>query len=237
MIRAQVNLLPPELGEQVRAHRVRLAIGVALVGWLGLLGGVHMVKVAAVEDVRAERDVQQTEIVRRQGVKAQLAPYGQMQARLDEGNTVLMAAMQDEVAVAELLDEVAQAFPPSASMRSLALDVSPLFGAAGAVAAAAPVAEAAADPAAPVDPAAELGPIGRLTFDGYTVEGYAPGVESVLVGFSAGNRLVDGYAAAAQEEDLGGVLVTGFSGRADVTREARTGRYAQGLPTADQEAE
>ena len=236
MIHAQVNLLPPELGAQVRARRVQLAIGIALVGWLGLLGGVHAVKSAAVEDVRAERDVQQTEIVRLQGVKAQLTPFGQMQARLDEGNTVLMAAMQGEVAVSQLLDEVAQAFPPSASMRSLTLDVSPTFAAAGAGAVAAPVAAAVADPAAPVDPAAELGPIGRLTFDGYTVEGYAPGVESVLVGFSAGSRLVDGYAAAAQEEDLGGVLVTGFSGRADVTREARTGRYAQGLPPADQEA-
>lgn len=230
MSTAQVNLLPPELGAEDLARRIRLAAGAAVLGWVVVLGGVHTVTLAAVAETRDARDAQQTEVTARQATVAELLPFGQLLTRRDEGNTLLTAAMDREVAVAQLLDEIARAFPTAASMRSITLDVSTSPAIAGVV----PV---ATDPAGAPDPAADSGPIGGLTFEGYTIEGYAPGVQSVLEAFSQGNRLVDGYAVSAQEEDLEGVLVTGFSGRADVTKDALTGRYANGLPPTTPPAE
>lgn len=252
---ARVNLLPPELSRDRARQRRTMLVGLGVLGWVAVLVAVHLIQLAGLRDVRDTRDREAAEVAQRQAAVATLQPFAELQADVEEGNAVLAAAMADDVAVATLLDDVAAALPPTASLRTLQLTLTGTGdpaapGAPGAptpAAAPAPAASPAPAPAAngapqaspaPAAPAPAPGPapaptpIGQLTFEGYTVEQYSPGVEAVLLGFQDATAFVDGYAVGAQREEGADAAtpVTAFSVRANVTTAARTGMYAQGLP-------
>jgi len=246
-----VDLLPPEVGERITRRRVMVVTGSLLALWLLGLGAILLVTLASLDRAREERDVAQAEVTRLQGRVTELAPFGQLEARLAEQNTILATAMGEEVSTAAVLNDLALTFPASSSLRTLTLTLQQAVPGDGTGAVPAPAPPAApsptpqasegaagtdgeaATPAPPGPPVAATpapGAIGLLSVEGYSTEGYAPGVESVLVQVDQAERIDGPYVTGAQVEELSSTQVTGFSATADISPAAYTDRYRNGLP-------
>lgn len=252
---ARVNLLPPEIGQRSARRRVIAAATGLLVLYAGLLVALYAVKSAEVARATRERDAAQADLSTLQARQAELAPYGELDAEVSGRNALLVWAMVFEVSSARILNELSLEFPADSSLRSLSLLIDPL-AAPGAVPAPAGIAapdgtaaptegaaEGAAEgtavpitpvPAPPVPPitdamVAARTVIGAVTYEGYSVDQYAPGVEAVLVDLDDVPGFADPYALSAQIELIGETEVTGFSGQADLTSEAYTDRFSNGL--------
>jgi hypothetical protein len=248
---ARVNLLPPEIGQRSARRRLVYAVSGLLVVYVLLLGALFAVKLGQVGEARRQRDAAQAGLVALQSQVTALAPYRQLDTDLTQRNQVLVAAMALEVSAARVLNELSLAFPASASLRTLNLTVEPPANAAAVPAAPAPAATTgeggaapseapsgapvAPAPAAPAtsplpDPSAAAATVvGGVTYDGYSVDEYAPGVQTLLVNLSTVPGFADPLALSAQAELVGTTEVTGFSGVADLTGQIYTRRYERGL--------
>lgn len=210
---AHVNLLPPELAQRSRAARTRGITIAAVVAWVAVLAVFYLLKLGAVAGVENERDLAQQEVDRLEAQVAELQPYADLDRQLAARNDLLAAAMATEVSWARLLNDVAIAFPGNASLLS--------FNAAtGPGAAAAQQAEAEASDAE----------AGRLEFTGYSVQEFAPGVESVLQRLNDVRGIRDSYLSEGADEVREGTAVTSFAGAGDLDEEIFTRRYLEGLP-------
>jgi Tfp pilus assembly protein PilN len=204
---ARVNLLPRESVERIRARRMVVGTGVAVVVYILLLGVLYMFKLAEVERVREQRDDEQAEVDRLQARVAELQQYRDLANELEARNGVLAAAMAAEIGWARVLNDLSLAFPGTSSLSSLSAT--------------------AADP--PVG--TELGEqAGTLVFTGYSVERYAPGVESVLIEFDKVRAFFNPYLSSAAQAAIGVTEVTNFNGSVQLDDEAYTRRYEDGLP-------
>lgn len=244
---ARVNLLPPEVSRRSAQRRATMITAALLLLYLVLLGLLYAVKLVQVNEARAARDATQAEVAAVQSQLAALQPFRELDAQIQERNRLLAGAMASEVSVARLLNELSLTFPATSSLRALSVtlqppppaDASPAPAPApGATPAPAPAPGATPAPEpvpSPAPGAAEAGveadePIGTVTFEGYSVEQYSPGVEAVVVDVARVPGFRDPFVAAAQVEQIGDEDVTAFSGNADVTATAYTRRYEGGLP-------
>lgn len=210
---ARVNLLPRELEEQARTRRsTGWTIG-AVALWAALLGVLYIAKLADVNEAREERDRTQQQVQTAQAELDSLQRYAELDAQVNERNRLLAAAMATEISWARVLNDLALTFPASSSMLSF-------------VGTAAGAGEAGVDGTGPVNSESVAG----ATFNGYSVERYAPGVERVLVKFGEVDTFFNAYLTEAAEEERGRTEVTAFNGTFQLNDEAYTGRYAQGLP-------
>lgn len=250
---ARVNLLPPEIGQRSARRRVVVVVSGLLALYAVLLVALYLVKSAEVAQATRDRDSAQAVLAVLQSEAAELEPFRALDTELDERNAVLVSAMSLEVSGARILNELSLAFPANSSLRSLLMTVAPPVpvavpvaapvpaeGAAPAEGAPAAPAEGAALPVAPV-PVAPTLPlivdpvlaartvIGAATYDGYSVDKYAPGVETLLVDLDEVPGFADPFALSAQIELIGDTEVTGFGGQVDLTAEAYTRRYVRGL--------
>lgn len=243
---ARVNLLPPEIGLRTARRRVVTVVAGLMALYAVLLVTLYLVKSAELAQATKDRDAAQTQLVVLQTEVAELAPFGLLAMELNDHNAVLVAAMSLEVSGARILNELSLAFPANSSLRALILTVSPPVPVPAPVAApppapgATPAAEGEAVPVVPEvvapvvpptgDPAlAAQTVIGVMTYEGYSVDQYAPGVETLLVDLEEVPGFSDPYALTAQAELIGEDEVTGFGGQVDLTAEAYTRRYARGL--------
>ena len=210
---ARVNLLPREIAERARTRRTAswtiLAVGLFAVA----LFGVYLLKVGQVNDAEDERDAAQATVTQLEAEKATLQEFADLDAEVTERNTLLAAAMATEISWARALNDLALTFPASSSLTGLTA------GMEGA---------AAADSAA--EPDANPRSIASMTFKGYSVERFAPGVERVLLKFSDVGMFFNSYLETAAVEERGNTRVTAFDGSLVLTEDARTGRYVNGLP-------
>jgi hypothetical protein len=234
----RVNLLPPEIANRARQRRaVRLTIA-ALVLYAVLLGLVYYARLQQVNDARVQRDADAAEVTRLQTELAALAPYRELVDERQERDAALAQAMAEEVSLARVLNEVALQFPANSSLTALSVDLRvpevPVAPApAPAPTPADPAAPVTADAAAPVTIAPVTGEqpiIGLVTYAGYTVDRYAPGIEGLLQSVDRVPAFVDTFVTAAQIEVLGEGEVTSFSGTSDIDANAYTRRYEEGLP-------
>lgn len=236
----RVNLLPPEIAQRTRQRRLLGVVGGLLVLYVVLLAALYVVKLDRVNRARDARDTAQAELQTLQTRLVALSPFRVLEQELEQRNAVLAQAMVREVSTARLLNELALVFPASSSLRTLTLSLQP-DPAVAAVAAPPPPADAtgAAPPTpaptpiptpAPAPPDLTEPIIGAVTFDGYSVDEYAPGVRSVVVDLRGVPGFVEPKVVTAQIEDLEGAEVTGYVGDADIDASAYTRRYADGLP-------
>lgn len=209
---ARVNLLPPEIAVRARRRREAGITGAALGGYLVLLLLIYLLKLGAVADARNDRE-EATRIVQDlQAEVASLAEFAELDRRLTARNDLLAAAMAKEMAWARILNDLALAFPGSSSL--LTLEATQV-GAATAEVQGAPVLADA---------------VGTIEFSGYTVERYAPGVESAVVKFREVRSFRQPYLTQASELIRNQAVVTGYDGTVRLTDEAFTNRYVEGLP-------
>lgn len=202
----RVNLLPSEVAERNREARQRAGIAAAAVGLIGILGVLYLVQLSRVDNANEELAAEQARVAELQAEVAQLQEFQELQSQREAADTLLSSAFADEVSFAGILQDLAAVYPTDSQVDSLTVALT----------------EGAQ---------AELGavrvPIGRITAGGATLQGHAPGLERLLleldkvasfsnVFFSNSTRSEDGIAAFSLDIDLG--------------KEARTGRYDEGLP-------
>lgn len=210
----RVNLLPREYEERARGRRMVALVLLGVLVWIGLLAFVQLAKFEAVDEARRERDDAAAEVAMLQSELAQLDAFADIAARVDATNALLIAAMGGEVSWARILNDVALTFPATSSLRSLTGQLT-----------------TAAAPTAPTDvfePGAD--DIGFAEFEGYSIERFAPGVESVLLRFGDVRAFYQTFLQEAAEEDIEEVEVTSFLGQVRLDSSALTNRYAEGLP-------
>lgn len=208
---AGVNLLPQEIDTERRARRRATLSAIGVVVFIAVLGGLYVHKLDQVREAEQARDEAATEVANLEQELAQLQEYRELADLLDARNAVLADAMSDEVSFARGLNDLALAFPASASMESLNLTL------------------VAAEPAG--DGAITFGtPVAEVAYTGYSTERYAPGVETVLIEFDRVSSLFNVYMSNAAEEERGTTEVINFNGTAGMDETARTGRYDDGLP-------
>lgn len=209
-----INLLPEE--ERLRARERRRAgiTTVVVLLFAVALGGIYFLKDGAVDNARERRDAAQQQVAELRAEVASLQQFADLAAQLQTGNDLLAFAMGGEVSVARLLNDLALSFPSSASLTNFTME---LLG------------EQDAAQAGEIDPGAA---VAAMTYTGYSVERFAPGVEVVLLDLSRIPGLTSTFLQTAADTDIGDVGVTNFDGRARLDERVRTGRYADGLPEA-----
>lgn len=213
----KVNLLPPELQQRAQAERIR-NITIGLVGvFVLLLAGLYAVKLADVNRAREERDDAQLRVAQLEEELAELEEFRVLAEQLELRNDLLAAAMAREISWARVLNDLSLAFPSDSSLLTLSAASEP------------PVEPAAEEPAAE-EPAAEDAVIAGVSFTGYSVARYAPGVESVLLEFAEARGYQDPFLQTAGEAERGSTEVTSFNGSVDLNEAAYTDRYVEGLP-------
>lgn len=209
---ASVNLLPPQIAARARARRVTGATIAGVVVFCALLGGLYGLKLSDVAAAESERDDTRQEVARLQAEVDALAEFRQLGDAVVARNTLLAHAMSEEVSWASILNDLALTFPASGSLRTLDATLR------------APGEEALPGAVAFGDPIADI------TFTGYSVERVAPGVERVLISADEVDSFFNPFLVNSVAEEIGETGVTGFSASVQLDDEARTGRYAEGLP-------
>ena len=209
---ARVNLLPREIEERARSRRTTSWTIGAVAAYAALLGIVYIAKIGDLNAARAERDEAETTVTQLRSDLAELQEFAELDQQLTARNALLSASMATEISWARVLNDLSLTFPPSSSLLSLA--------------GAAETAEAEGTPAV----AGDTDSVATVTFEGYSVERFAPGVERVLVKFAEVQTYFNPYLSQAQETPRGQTDVTAFSGTMQLTEDAYTGRYAEGLP-------
>lgn len=207
---AHVNLLPPEHAQRKRVERAMRLSAVGLALWLAVLGGAHWYKSGEVEAARTERDVAQAEVTTLQTRVAELEPYRQLAAELEARNTLLAFAMEEEVSWAQVLNDLSLTFPADSSLLTLtATTEQPEVG----------------------EGEVDRGPsVASVAWTGYSVERYAPGVETTLIDFSEVRNFFGTFLSSADRGLIEETEVTNFNGSVQLDEEARTHRYDDGLP-------
>ena len=212
---ARVNLLPREIAERARTRRTTSWTVGAVAVFAALLGLLYLVKLGDVNAANQERDAAQALVDERQAELDSLEQFAQLDREVTARNALLSAAMATEISWARVFNDLALTFPASSSLLTLqaAMETAAQTGDTGTVA---------------PDPNSQS--IAGVTFEGYSVEQFAPGVERVLLKFSDVGMFINAFLTTANVEDRSGTFVTKFLGEFQLTEEARTGRYAEGLP-------
>lgn len=210
-----VNLLPREVALRRAQRRTVRASGAAVMIFAVALGGLHMMRGATIAQAEAERDAVQAQVVRLEAEVAQLEPFRLLADELEARNTLLASAMASEVSHARILNDLSLAFPAASSMRSLT------------IAASNPEADSAATAGQGIDPGAS---VATVSYQGYSTERVAPGVEAVLVEFDKVRSFFGSFIETAAVEAMDATDVTTFTGTVRLDDAALTHRYADGLP-------
>lgn len=188
-----------------------------MVLFVGVLGLVYVLKLAEVRSAEQTRDDAQVELVRLEGELAQLSEYRVLADQLEVRNTLLSTSMETEISFARVLNDLSLAFPANASLLTLTMEAAGADG------------SDVSQP--PEDGAINFGEsVATTTFTGYSVEGVAPGVETVLLDFDRTRAFFNAFLTTAAQDDIGGTEVTNFNGSVTLDRDAYTGRYRNGLP-------
>lgn len=212
---ARVNLLPREIEQRARARRTASYTVAAVAVFAALLGLIYLGKLGNLNDARSDRDAAQETVDERRAELASLEEFAQLDREVKARNALLSAAMATEISWARVLNDLALTFPPSSSMLTLE-------------AAAEGAAEAGLTDGAAPNPNSRS--IGSLAYQGYSVEEFAPGVERVLLKFADVDMFFNPYLAEATEDEQTRPGTVTFLGSLQLNQNARTKRYADGLP-------
>lgn len=176
-----------------------------------VLGVAYTLRLGDVASAEQARDEAQEEVALLQTRLDGLAEFRRLADRMDSRNALLTSAMAREIAYSQVLNNLSLAFPANASLETLTIaataDLPPATGAIS-------FGEAVAD----------------AEFSGYSVERYAPGVESVLVDFDRVHTFFNTLLTTASTSEIAETEVTSFNGSVSLDTNAYTGRYADGLP-------
>lgn len=214
---ATVNLLPDRYAEQLLERRWAAGVAAGLLALLLLLGLVGLGQSRRVGHAESERDTEQARTQQLTARRAELVPFRQLAEGIVERERVLAASMQTQVSWAGVLARLSAAFPPATALTSFSAESTvPPFS--------------AAPPPAGAD---DTSLIGTVTFNGYSVQAFAPGVTGMLQSLGTVTGLSEPQLVTADRGEVGESPVVTFDGGALVNGAALTGRYAEGLPAGE----
>jgi Tfp pilus assembly protein PilN len=193
----------------------------AVAAWVLVLGVVYGVKQADVNAARLARDEAQAEVTRLQGEVAELREFGELAQRLDAREALLAEAMSAEISYARLLNDLALSFPQTASLKTVAINRSGEDADGGD--------SGSADTDTSVVDFQDQA-VASADFTGYSVEQFAPGIERMLLDFENVRSFFNTYLSTATDVERGNTEVTQFEASVNLTEEAYTDRYREGLP-------
>ncbi len=201
----RVNLLPEETKQRGRASQQRMiAAGVVVVALLGL-GGVWFWSASQVRDAEDRLVAEQAVTAGLRGEQAELVAFSELANRRDRVNAVLAASLADEVSIAGILQDLAAVMPDDAQFDTLTVTI----GDAG-------------------DGTEEL--IGTLNITGQSLNSHAPGVERILLSLDKITTFGDLFLNSSTLDVEATEPIVAFSVDGGIRVEARTQRYADGLP-------
>ena len=212
---ARVNLLPREIEERARARKTTAWTIGAVAAYAALLVLVYVAKLGDLNAARDDRDNAEATVASLEAQLASLQEFADLDRQLTARNNLLSASMATEISWARVMNDLSLTFPPSSSMLQMTGE------AAGAD-------ETGASGTPPANPNSDS--VATVTFSGYSVERFAPGVERVLIKFDEVDTFFNPYLSEALEVPRGDTEVTTFAGTMQLTDEAYTDRYADGLP-------
>lgn len=179
---------------------------------VAVLGVVQVLRLAEVSRAEAARDEALQQVALLQIQLDGLAGFRQLAELMESRNALLASAMEQEIAYSQVLNNLSLAFPANASLQSLTI-------------------AAATSDGAPRTGEINFGEaVASAQFGGYSVERYAPGVETVLIDFDRVHTFFNTLLTTASSSMIAETEVTNFNGSVSLDRNAYTGRYADGLP-------
>jgi hypothetical protein len=205
----KVNLLPE--GTRVRAKQDQQRL-VAIGGFVLLvvaLGAGYAYQVDRVSDAQLELAAANEVIALNQRELAALAPFEQLETSLALSDEALTTALSSEISLAGVLQDAALVTPADVALTSLEFVTT--------------------DPIPTADGQVIRPAVARLIVTGETTADHAPGLERMLVEYDKISSLFNAHLASTTvDEEQPDVLI--FTLEADLGENARTGRYATGLP-------
>lgn len=214
---AGFNLLPARHAERIVERRWAGMVAGALLVLLLLLGLLGLTQSRRLGRAQSERAAEQVRAQQLTARRVELLPFRQLAEGIIQRERVLAASMQNQISWAGVLARISAALPPATALTS--------FGAESAV--------PASSEAAPPGPADDTALIGTVTFNGYSMQAFAPGVAGMLQSLGSVTGLSEPQLVTADRGEVGEAPVTTFDGGALVNGAALTGRYAEGLPPGE----
>lgn len=241
-IEVGVVLLPSRYADARRARRVTQAsviTGTLAVSAIALASALIW---RHTQELQVERDVLQARVDTLHSQQAALKEFQDQANKLSKVNNDLKTVMSSEVSWARMLNDLSMTVPATATLEGFSASITP---------------EAAANVASTVDPSlvpsktteddpnAEPKPpvsIGDISIEGYSIEKYSPGVETVLARFDEVLSYSDVFLSSTSKTQTEGVIAgqaTSSNGEVDksdfstvikIGPAALTGRYRDGLP-------
>lgn len=208
----RVNLLPPEIEEQRRFRRLQAALGIALLGVVGVVGALTWSASNAVTDAQTELDAAQARGTQLQAQQAQFAEVPVVFAQVEAATAQLEQAMGQEVRWSYFLNDLSLRVPDDVWLSSMTVaqnvDVNPV-----------------ATAAAPTDAYVATG-LGTVTFTGQGKR--HNDVATWLDALAKQASLTQPYFTSSAKDEIAveDSIVT-FSSTATITEEALSRRYAQ----------
>ena len=206
----RVNLLPEATKQRGQAKQQRV-VAAAVAGLLVLaLGGIWLWANNQVRQAEDQLAAEQSVTAGLRADQAELVAFRDLATRSDTAQETLRAALAGEVSLAGLLQDLAAVLPDDAQFDTLSITLVP------------------ATEAGESDERA-----GSLTISGRTLTAHAPGVERLLLSLDKIATLEDLFMTSSSlDQETAEEGVAAFTVDGQVSLNARTGRYAEGLPEA-----
>jgi Tfp pilus assembly protein PilN len=201
----RVNLLPEETKQRGRASKQRMAAGGVVVLALLALGGVWFWAESQVRDAEDRLAAEQAVTAELRGEQAELVAFSELANRQDQANAVLAGSLANEVSIAGILQDLAAVMPDDAQFDSLTVTIDE-----------------------PGDGTEQL--IGSLNITGQSLTSHAPGVERILLSLDKVTTFGELFLNSSTLDTEASEPIATFSVDGGIRVEARTERYADGLP-------
>jgi Tfp pilus assembly protein PilN len=211
MSTVRVNLLPDTDRRRAQAGRQNVAIVAGFVVLLGAVGAGWWLANSQVTQAQAELAAEEGVLADLRAERARLGEFEELDTLIQRTDNDLAATLGSEVTMAGLLQDLAAVMPADVELTRLAITLSP---------------------AAEASLGDERDPIGLASLTGRSIQGHAPGVERLLLALDKLGALDDLFMSnsTVEAQEVLSAEVVQFTVEADLGPEARTGRYAAGIP-------
>lgn len=237
-----VVLLPPRYAEAKRSRRVTQISLVAGTLCLSAIALGSALVWRNTQEITAERDAMQARVNTLQSQVTALNEFKAQADRLASANKDLTAVMSSEVSWARMLNDLSMTVPATATLEGFNASID-VIAAANLAASVDPSAVETDKPSESIsEPPKPPVSIGEINIEGYSIERYSPGVETVLARFdevlsysdvflsSTSATKADGVLSGQAPATSGELTKSQFSTNIKIGTAALTGRYANGLP-------
>lgn len=205
-----VNLLPPEIAEAARQKRVQVAMGVAVVAAIGVVGGLYLQAHQAVNAANSQLAAAQQQQTRLQAEVASYREVTQIDAQVSAREALLTEAMGQEIQWSTYLNDLSLKIPANVWLTNFSATEG--SGSAAASSTPSPIAGAAAT-------------VGSISFNGTAMS--HDDVATWLESLATEHGFTDPYFTNSTESKIGTRQVVNFSSTVQLTSDALSGRYTQ----------